>query len=323
MPDPGPISVASAAGRLIDRILAFAGGRPAEQLEGLRTRLELLLANEETNAVARLVQRLMTTGNDFAYYPPDPLARRIQHEVAALAVSEDSTLGGSEHLEELRGKPLVLLSNHLSYSDANLLEFLLSRDGFTELADRLTVVAGPKVYMDPFRRFSSLCFGTVKTPQSSARSSEDAVMPAREVARLARETIAIAVNREAGGDAVLVFVEGTRSRNGAMQRALQAVTRYFEVPERIIVPVAVHGTERFVPVGEERIHESRVTCRLGRPAEARVLAERCGPNRQLRMDVVGVAIARLLPPEYRGVYDEALPERQEARVIANEVFGND
>jgi 1-acyl-sn-glycerol-3-phosphate acyltransferase len=218
-------------------------------------------------------------------------------------------------------RPMVLLSNHLSYSDANLLEFLLSKAGLAKVADRLTVVVGPKVYSEPFRRFSSLCFGTIKTPQSATRASEDAVMSTREVARLARETIAIAAERQAAGDALLIFVEGTRSRNGAMQRALQGVTRYFEEPERILVPLGLHGTERFVPVGDERLYPTHVTFRVGRPVEARVLAERCGSNRALRMDAIGAAIARLLPAEYRGVYADDLPEQEEARRIAEAVFG--
>jgi 1-acyl-sn-glycerol-3-phosphate acyltransferase len=320
MQDSAPVSVPSAARRLVERIIAFAGQRP-DQGEDLRARLELVLASEDNQAVGRLIQRLMTTGNEFEYYPPDPLARRIQHEVARSAVTDDSMLVGGEHLAEVLERPMVLLSNHLSYSDANLLEFLLSKAGLAKVADRLTVVVGPKVYSEPFRRFSSLCFGTIKTPQSATRASEDAVMSTREVARLARETIAIAAERQAAGDALLIFVEGTRSRNGAMQRALQGVTRYFEEPERILVPLGLHGTERFVPVGDERLYPTHVTFRVGRPVEARVLAERCGSNRALRMDAIGAAIARLLPAEYRGVYADDLPEQEEARRIAEAVFG--
>jgi 1-acyl-sn-glycerol-3-phosphate acyltransferase len=264
---------------------------------------------------------LMTTGKDFAYYPPDPLARKIQHAVAEFAVLEDSMLFGAEHLAEVGERPMVLLSNHLSYSDANLLEVLLRKAGCDEVADRLTVVVGPKVYSEPFRRFSSLCFGTIKTPQSSARSSEEAVMPAREVALLARATISIAVERQHLGDAVLVFVEGTRSRNATMQRALQGVARYFEEPERLIVPIAICGTERFVPIGVEQISTTRVTIRVGRSAEAGALSARSGSSRKLRMDAVGVAIARLLPPEYRGVYGDGAPDQATAIAVADATFG--
>lgn len=320
MQDPAPVSVSSAARRLLEQILAFVGEQH-DQRDDLRARLELLLASEDNQTVGRLIQRLLTTGDEFGYHPPDSLARRIQHEVAKSAVTADSILVGGEHLTEVLGQPLVLLSNHLSYSDANLLEFLLSKAGLSNVADRLTVIAGPKVYSDPYRRFSSLCFGTIKTPQPSARSSEEAVMSTREVARLARETIAIAAERQAAGDALLIFVEGTRSRQGAMQRALQGVTRYFEEPERILVPLGIHGSERLVPVGDERLHPTPVTFRVGRPAKARALVERCGANRSLRMDAIGVAIARLLPPQYRGVYADDLPDHAEAREIADAVFG--
>ena len=116
-------------------------------------------------------------------------------------------------------QPVVIFANHLSYSDANLLEILLQRFGGAPLADRLTVIAGPKVYSSMKRRFSSLCFGTIKTPQSSALSTEDAVMNAREVARAARLSIDIAHERLGVGDALLVFGEGTRSRSSGMQHA--------------------------------------------------------------------------------------------------------
>ena len=319
MPDPGPTSVSSAARALVERILAFAG-QQSDQVEGLRGRLENLLATEPDGAVRRLVQRLMTTGSEFAYYPPDLLARKIQHAVAEYALVDDSMLFGTENLAQVGDEAAVLLSNHLSYSDANLLEVLARKAGCAHIADRLTVVVGPKVYSEPFRRFSSLCFGTIKTPQSSARSSEEAVMTTRQVARLARESIAIAVERERLGDALLIFVEGTRSRNSRMQRALQGVARYFEDPERLLLPIGICGSERFVPVGVEHINPTCVTIHVGRAAKAGVLASHCGSNRQLRMDAIGIAIARLLPAEYRGVYADDSPEHASARAIADKVF---
>src|SRR5260221_10851742 len=180
MSHPMLSSESPAANALVEQMLAFTGEQPAEQLAVLRERLERVLASQGPKAVACLLDRLATTGATFAYYPPDPLARLIHYALAELAVTPGSALIDADHLTAARGRPVVLLSNHLSYSDANLLQILLMRAGFSDLADRLTVIAGPKVYSDPMRRFSSLCFGTIKTPQSSARSSEEAGLAARE-----------------------------------------------------------------------------------------------------------------------------------------------
>src|SRR5262249_52330999 len=146
-----------------------------------------------------------------------------------------------------------IFANHLSYSDANVIEVLLHNAGAGTLANRLTVIAGPKVYSNVQRRFSSLCFGTIKVPQSTARSSDEAVMSSREVARAARRVIDIAHDRLARGDALLVFPEGSRSRSGRMEPFLSAVARYIEAPDAWVLPVGLVGTERLFPVETESL----------------------------------------------------------------------
>jgi 1-acyl-sn-glycerol-3-phosphate acyltransferase len=323
MSDEVHASFAVAKDALLGPIVRYAGDRP-EARERLRSELDALLEQQGPEALDQLVTRILTTGADFTYYPKDPLACLIHSRVADLAVTRDSGLLDVENLSALSGRPTVFLSNHLSYSDANLLAVLLERAGYADIAGRLTVIAGPKVYSDPLRRFASLCFGTIKTPQSTARSSEEAVMSAREVARLARETIEMADRRLRAGDALLLFVEGTRSRTASMQRALPAVARYLEYPDALLVPLAVTGSEKFVPIGEERLTPTRVTFRVGRPAPGPSLSERCEGNRRLMMDAVGFAIARLLPAEYRGTYSEGGPtdpSMNAASGVADRVFG--
>ena len=118
----------------------------------------------------------------------------------------------------------------------------------------MTVIAGPKVYSSLKRRFSSLCFGTIKTPQSRALSTEDAVMNTREVARAARRSIDIAHERLRQHDALLVFAEGTRSRTKGLQPMLPGVTRYLDGPDTWILPVGIIGTEALFPVGDDTLH---------------------------------------------------------------------
>ena len=124
----------------------------------------------------------------------------------------------------------MIFANHLSYSDANVVEVVLRKAGAAGLADRLTAIAGPKVYSNVTRRFSSLCFGTIKVPQSSERSSEDAVMNPRDIARAARRAIQIAQERLSLGEALLIFAEGSRSRTAQMQQFLSGTARYLELP---------------------------------------------------------------------------------------------
>ncbi len=305
---------------LVNAILTFLGDRDERILNAIRAGLAREIDAAGPNALPALSQGLAVAGNEWDYYPRDPLARRIHHVLADTLVGADSVLLGAEHLPLVANRPVIILSNHLSYSDANLLEVLLHRGGGAALADRLTVMAGPKVYSSLKRRFSSLCFGTIKTPQSSGRSSEDAVMNPREVARAARRTIEIAHERLRLGDALLVFPEGTRSRTGGLQPMLAAVTRYLEDAGTLILPVGITGTDAMFPIGEDTLHPVRIVAHLGPPIEVDVLRARVNADRRLMMDAVGLAIARLLPPENRGAYDD-VPDLDDARRVLRESMG--
>ena len=300
---------------LVAAVTKFLANRDRAALEAIRESLEQEIDAAGPEALASLGQRLAAAGSDWSFYQRDPLARRIHHVLANTVLEPGSALTGQQHARAVAGCPVVIFANHLSYSDANLLEVLLFRSGATDLANRLTVIAGPKVYSSVKRRFSSLCFGTIKTPQSSGLSSEDAVMNPREVARAARRIIDVAHERLRLGDALRVFAEGRRSRTTGMQPMLAGAARYLEVPGLQILPAGITGTETMFPIGEDALHPVRAVARLGTPIDADRLRERAGDNRQLMMDVVGLAIAELLPPEYHGTYAGTAGELDPARDI--------
>jgi 1-acyl-sn-glycerol-3-phosphate acyltransferase len=305
---------------LVDAIATFLARDHAFGMTGIRASLEEAIDAAGPDAIEDLARRLADAGSDWSYYPRDPLARDIHRALAGRVLRHDPIVRGVEHLDLVRGKRLVIFANHLSYSDANAVDVLLQGAGATELADRLTVIAGPKVYSNVRRRFSSLCFGTIKVPQTSARSTGEAVMNPRDVARAARRSIEVAHERLRLGEALLVFPEGARSRSGDMQRLLSGAARYIELPDTWVLPIGLTGTERLFPMSEDSLNPVRITLAIGRPVPVSRLDERANGDRQLVMDAIGIAIADLLPVEYRGVYGNEVVGDLRARAVSQELF---
>ena len=304
---------------IINGITTFLADQDPLTLDDIRRSLAQELDRAAPGAIDGLCERLAQTGQDWQYYARDPLARSIHQILADRLLAPALTHVDLQHLASLQGRPVVMMANHLSYSDANVIEVLLRRAGGQELCDRLTVIAGPKVYSTLRRRFSSLCFGTVKVPQSSGRASDEAVMPTREVARAARQAINTALERLRLGEALLLFPEGTRSRSGQMQRLLTGAARYLDAPGTLVLPVGLTGTEALFPIGERTFRPAPVAVRFGRPVEAARLRARCGGDRRQLVDCVGLAIAALLPAGYRGVYRDDAPDLETGRAILDDL----
>jgi 1-acyl-sn-glycerol-3-phosphate acyltransferase len=315
MPNHGP---ACARAPLVDAIATFLAHQHAAQMSEIRALLERTIDEAGPYALVVLGERLAGAGADWRYYSRDPLARGIHNALAGPVLRHEPVVRGAEHLALVADKPVVIVANHLSYSDANVIDVLLQKVDGGRVADRLTVIAGPKVYSNVRRRFSSLCFGTIKVPQTSTRASAEAVMTPRAVARAARQSIAVAQERLRLGEALLIFAEGTRSRTGQLQRFLSAAARYLTGPETWVVPMGLAGTERLFPIDGNVLNPVRITLAIGRPVRAAVLHGAARGDRQLVMDCIGIAIAELLSADYRGVYGEASTANERARVLRRE-----
>jgi 1-acyl-sn-glycerol-3-phosphate acyltransferase len=286
---------------VVAAILDFLGRGGLLPLDDVRAALEREIDAAGPEALVSLKARL-AVDNGWTYYPPDPLARRLHHLLADRFLERGSTIEGLHHVAAVGPGPLTIFANHLSYADANVVDVLLQRAGAGSLAARLTAIAGPKVFTSRERRFSSLCFGTIKVPQSTEVSSGEAQLHARDVARAARQAIGVALDRLTVGDALLLFGEGTRSRTAAMQPMLAGVARYLARPGTWILPAGLTGPESLFPVDAATVRPALVCMRVGPPLRAERLSESAGGNRRVVMDAIGLAIAELLPSSYRGVY---------------------
>jgi 1-acyl-sn-glycerol-3-phosphate acyltransferase len=289
-------------GQLADAIIKFVATKSSVAESRVRSLIERIVDEAGPEAVGRLHARLGQPAEAWGYYEREPLAQRVHHQLAPIVLQDRPIVSGAAHLDSVRGRPAIIVANHLSYSDANVIEYLLHQCGHGDVADRLAVIAGPKIYSDLSRRFSSLCFATIKSPQNESVSSGEAAMSAREVALAARETLATAKARLAIGDALLVFAEGTRSRSGGMQPFLPGVARYFESDDLLVVPIGLTGTEHMFAIGEQTLGSAKITMTIGKPATVASIKLTTGNDRRAFVDTIGRDISALLPAAYRGAY---------------------
>jgi 1-acyl-sn-glycerol-3-phosphate acyltransferase len=287
---------------LVDAITGFLAHVHVSDVVGIRTRIEQVIDDAASGALESLRHHLENTGQAWAYFPKDELAQRLHHVIADCLLREPPVLIGAENLDMIAGAPTIIFSNHLSYVDANALEVTFQLTGHRELADRLVAIAGPKVYSDLKRRFSSLCFGTIKVPQHSARASGEAVMALRQIAMAAQQAIDAAQRCLDERQALLIFPEGTRSRTASLQPFLPGVARYLQGANPWVVPIGLWGTERLFPMGEAAFNPVPVTVSVGHPVRAHELAERWKGDRRAIMEHVGRSVSALLPRAYRGAY---------------------
>ncbi len=102
--------------------------------------------------------------------------------------------------------------------------------------------------------------------------------------------------------AVVIFPEGTRSPDHAMQKGMLGVVYLAMKTQAPILPVALTGTEKF-PLWRVPFPFLRMTASIGPPFTLPVIEGK--PSKAVMsslLDMVMGRIADQLPPEYRGVY---------------------
>jgi 1-acyl-sn-glycerol-3-phosphate acyltransferase len=140
---------------------------------------------------------------------------------------------GRERLDDLTG-PAIFVANHNSHMDTPVVLRALPR----RWRRRTAVAAATDYFYDKRRNAvaASLVFGTVPLDRNSGAG----VGPAQS-AHLDRHI--------RGGGSLLIFPEGTRSRDGSVGRLRSGAARLAAQHDLPIVPIYVSGTREAMPRG--------------------------------------------------------------------------
>ncbi len=257
-------------------------------------RVRAAMDGHSDSEIATAVAHYAEVAAEYHLYPADPVARDISLAFVRGMALEPSATGIDNLRTALAAGPCLLVCNHLSYSDSQFTDLLLSGAGAEDLSRRLVYVAGPKVYQNPARRMAAVGLSTLPTVQSSRLGS--AQLSAREIARIALGTVAQAGELMQQGSAVMLYAEGSRSRTGRLGSFLRAGARYANAAQRI-VPLALSGTNRSFPVGRPTMEPAPIRLAIAPAVEV-------GSDRQAALAEAWHAIAGLLPTDYRPEPDQ-------------------
>ncbi len=185
--------------------------------------------------------------------------------------------------------PVIFICNHLSNSDGLILNKVLENKD-------VTFVMGVKLTKDPMTNLGCKVVKTIQiTPSSPDKSA-----------------ISNLVKYVKNGNSIFIFPEGTRSRNGAMikaKRGIYLIAKLCNVP---IVPLAIYGSEKFMPIDEngdmnnETFYRADVFVDVG---DKMILPSKLEDESKIDYEERCITylmkgISKMLPEEYRGVYGD-------------------
>jgi len=182
--------------------------------------------------------------------------------------------------------PIIFICNHLSNADGIIMNRLLK-------GNNVTFVAGIKLTDN---KLTKLGFHVAKTINIKPNSAD-------------KEAISKIVNTLKQGNNIMIFPEGTRSRNGKMAEAKKGLLLMAKLSKATIVPMGIWGTEKLLPINEtnmasEKFNYADVNINIGEPIMLPSKNENEDKNQyhDRAMHEIMCGIAVLLPEEYRGVY---------------------
>lgn len=256
------------------------------------------------------MEKYQNAGLDWGYSQGSFLVRKSMASLLAKIMNFD--LNQTENLDEAlqlikeeKIERLVVVSNHLSYADANAFATAFDQnfDG-AGFGDDFTVVVGPKVFSHPLRKFASMQFNSLLIAQSQTIATPQRPIPIRVIARAASKVAQEIKERPV--KIFFVFPEGKRSREGTMDRFLQGVYRLIDLGENTaVLPCSILGGEKVLPISCSLLRRADVKISIGeleKVSEVKAKTQNSKNAKQDFMDYLGRKVAELIPEERRGVY---------------------
>ncbi|MCW6086072.1 MULTISPECIES: lysophospholipid acyltransferase family protein [Clostridium] len=196
------------------------------------------------------------------------------------------TINGKENLKNI-DKPIIFISNHLSNSDALIINKVLEDQD-------ITFIAGVKLKDNSLTKLGLEITKTIPIKPNTAD----------------KEAIYNIVKTLKAGNNILIFPEGTRSRTAKLMEPKKGVVLIQKLSKANIVPLGISGTEKLLPINDkdmalERFQFANVAVNIGKALELpkKNKEESKHEYEDRLMDYFMGEIAKLIPKKYRGIYD--------------------
>jgi 1-acyl-sn-glycerol-3-phosphate acyltransferase len=190
-----------------------------------------------------------------------------------------------------RTGPLILASNHLSFSDSIFTPLIVKR--------RVTFVAKAEYFTGKglkgrLTRMFFVGTGTIPVDRSGGQAAQAALDTQLRVLR--------------AGNIAGIYPEGTRSPDGRLYRGKTGVARLALQSGAPVVPVAQLNTDEIQPTGKLIPRIRRVRIRIGKPLDFSRYAGRLGdrPVERAVTDEIMYELMELSGREYVDVYAQSL-----------------
>lgn len=196
---------------------------------------------------------------------------------------------GHENLDSNFDRPFLFVCNHLSNSDGLVLNQVLKKEN-------IIFVAGKKLEANSF---TNLGFNIVRSIPISPSSADKTAI--KKVVSAVKE-----------GNNILIFPEGTRSRTSKMLEGKKGILLFAKLTNAPIVPLGIWGTEKFMPIendmGKEAFYDADINIKIGEPYK---LAKKSDDETKEEWEAQSInhimtSIAKLIPTEYRGFYEDKI-----------------